>query len=285
MTRNPMQTFIFPAVILYNMGVRIKTVHLEASNYCNLACNFCFATFAPTGLNTEEVKGIIKKMAEHESEMFCFTGGDPLLRNDITELVAYVKQQGLKSAVDTNGLLATEQGLRELEPVLDRISLPLDGDNPRTQYLMRGSYELYDRTLQLMNLVNNLDIDLKVNTLVTRINKDEIFHIGKIIEKHNINQWSIFQFNPVNRGRSYQSELDISGEEFSGVEDEIRRYEFPFRVKISRKKTEDTFFIISPQGIAYSVINGENHEFGDLKTEGVKEVLAKHPKALEPSYN
>lgn len=267
------------------MGVTIKTVHLEANHYCNLNCHFCFATFTPDRMSTEETKSVIQKMAEHGSELFCFTGGDPLLRTDIAELAAYVKQQGLQSAVDTNGLLASEQGLRELELVLDRISLPLDGDNARTQYLMRGSPVLYDNTLQLMRVIDGLDIDLKVNTLVTRINKDEIMNIGRLLEKHDISQWSVFQFNPVNRGRSYQSELDISNEEFSRIEDRIRRYEFPFRVKISRKKNEDTFFIISPQGIAYSVINRENHFFGDLKTQGVEEALANHPKLLELAYN
>ncbi|MBW3002321.1 radical SAM protein [Candidatus Woesearchaeota archaeon] len=266
------------------MGVRIKTVHLEANNYCNLNCHFCFATFTPTGMNTEEVKGIIKKMAEHGSELFCFTGGDPLLRNDIAELVKYIKEQGLKSAIDTNGLLASEQGLIELEPSLDRISLPLDGDNAGTQYLMRGSHALYGKSIELMNTIDGLDIDLKINTLATRLNQDEIFNIGKIIESHNISQWSIFQFNPVNRGKQYQSELEISNDDFSRIEDKVRRYEFPFRVKFSRKKTEDTFFIISPQGIAYAVIKGENHPFGDLKTQDVEEVLANHPKLAQPSY-
>ncbi len=256
----------------------VKTVHWEASHYCNLSCRFCFATFTSSGLETDEAKEIIKKMADSGSELFCFAGGDPFLRSDISELVAFVHGQGMKSAIDTNGLLASEKRLRALEGVLDRISLPLDGDNPETEYLMRGNYALYGRVLQLMNLIDGLDIDLKINTLVTKINKDEIVNIGRMLRSHNVSQWSVFQFSPVNRGRAYQAEFDVSEEEFSRIEYQIRNQEFPFRVKISRKKSEDTFFVISPQGRAYSVIDGQNREFGDLARQDVQEVLSNHPK-------
>ena len=112
------------------------------------------------------------------------------------------------------------------------------GATPQIQYKMRGHKKFYDIILERIAMVRKMNIDLKINTLVTDINKEEILKIGRLIQKYNVSQWSIFQFNPVNRGAIYKDLLDISDDCFGRIEKQIKLQRFPMKIKFSWKKKE-----------------------------------------------
>lgn len=164
-----------------------------------------------------------------------------------------------------------------LEGGFDRIGLPLEGSDRATQYLLKPNDGFYENTLKLMESVGDTNIGLKVNTVVTQANVGEVLAVGEMLRDYRVSQWSVFQFIPAGRGKQYRATLEISDAEFGTIEQEIQQRKYPFKVKTSWKQKDGTFFVVSPQGIAYAVIEGKNVPFGNLITDDVETVLARHP--------
>jgi radical SAM protein with 4Fe4S-binding SPASM domain len=91
----------------------------NATKRCNLACVHCYAGAeterAPGELSTAEAKGLLDDLADYGVPVVLFSGGEPLVREDLVELVAYADGVGLRPVLSTNGTLVTEERARELK--------------------------------------------------------------------------------------------------------------------------------------------------------------------------
>jgi len=98
---------------------------------CNLRCAMCTTCYDSPELSTEEVKAIIDQTAAWGVEVFNPLGGEPFMRADIEELLAYAVRRGFYVTVTTNGTLITEkraQALAAIPPDRLHINISLDGD-------------------------------------------------------------------------------------------------------------------------------------------------------------
>jgi len=107
--------------------MKIKYLTFEVVPSCNMDCQFCFSEWREQdgALNTEDAKRSIEILQERGLEAINFTGGEPLLRNDIEELLGFAKQSGLTTILSTNGILL-ERKLPYIAQSLDFIGLPLE---------------------------------------------------------------------------------------------------------------------------------------------------------------
>jgi MoaA/NifB/PqqE/SkfB family radical SAM enzyme len=91
----------------------------ETTNACNLKCEQCHASSGkplPNELDTEEGKKLLDEMAViDEFRMLALGGGEPLLRPDIFELVAYAIDLGFEITIATNGTLLTPEMARKFK--------------------------------------------------------------------------------------------------------------------------------------------------------------------------
>lgn len=86
----------------------INTVYFHVTQRCNLNCTYCYNKKnlnKKDGLSTDDVKHILDIMKENDVKVVNFTGGEALVRNDITEIIEYAKSIGLKNTLLTNGTL------------------------------------------------------------------------------------------------------------------------------------------------------------------------------------
>src|SRR5579872_3421954 len=119
---------------MYEDGPRI--VIWETTRACALACVHCRAEAIPhrnlAELTTEEAHKLIDEVASWGKAIFILTGGDPLMRPDIFELVAYAAAHGLRVAVSPSatGRLTAKSMAQLVEAGCKRISLSLDGATP-----------------------------------------------------------------------------------------------------------------------------------------------------------
>lgn len=91
------------------MGIPNEVI-IELTTECNLDCSFCYnKNFSPKNLGREEVKSILDNMHSWGVKAVRFTGGEPLLRNDIEELLSYAKSKGFYVILNTNGTLLNEK--------------------------------------------------------------------------------------------------------------------------------------------------------------------------------
>ncbi len=211
----------------------------EVTQSCDLACKHCRAAAQPIAhpdqLSTEEGKAVIDQIAAMKIPIFVFTGGDPLKRPDVYELIRYSAEKGVKVAVTPSAtpLLTREAIFKMKEAGVVRLGISLDGSCPEIHDKFRGLSGAFARTIQAVEWANEAGLPIQVHTTISRHNADDLDNLCNLFEKLAIVMWNVFFLVPVGRGQ--QADL-LSGEEFEQVFGKI--YELSHRVSFQIKTTE-----------------------------------------------
>ena len=211
----------------------------EVTQSCDLACKHCRAAAQPIAhpdeLTHEEGKALIDQIAEMQIPIFVFTGGDPLKRKDVFELIRYAAGKGVHVAVTPSAtpLLTREQIFKMKEAGVVRLGISLDGSCPEIHDAFRGLPGAWARTIQAIEWAGEAGIPIQVHTTISRHNAHDLDNLCNLFEKLAIVMWNVFFLVPVGRGQ-----LDdlLSGEEFEQVFGKI--YELSRRVNFQIKTTE-----------------------------------------------
>ena len=211
----------------------------EVTQSCDLACKHCRAAAQPIAhpdeLTTAEGKNLIDQIAEMHVPIFVFTGGDPLKRKDVFELIRYAAGKGVMVALTPSAtpLLTREAMFQLKEAGLVRLGISLDGSTPEIHDKFRGLPGAWARTIQAIEWANEAGLPIQVHTTISRHNAHELDELCALFEKLAIVMWNVFFLVPVGRGQ--QADL-LSGEEFENVFGKI--YELSHRVSFQIKTTE-----------------------------------------------
>lgn len=211
----------------------------EVTQSCDLACKHCRAAAQPIAhpdqLSTAEGKGLIDQIANMHVPIFVFTGGDPLKRPDLYELIRYGAEKGVKIAVTPSAtpLLTRDAIFKLKEAGVVRLGISLDGSSPEIHDQFRGLPGAWARTIQAVEWANEAGIPIQVHSTISRHNAHDLDNLCALFEKQKIVMWNVFFLVPVGRGQL--GDL-LSGEEFEQVFGKI--YELSQRVSFQIKTTE-----------------------------------------------
>jgi AdoMet-dependent heme synthase len=211
----------------------------EITQSCDLACKHCRAAAQPIPhpdeLTHEEGRALIDQIADMHIPIFVFTGGDPLKRKDVFELIRYAAGKGVQVAVTPSAtpLLTREQIFKMKEAGVVRLGISLDGSCPEIHDAFRGLPGAWARTIQAIEWAGEAGIPIQVHTTISRHNAHDLDNLCSLFEKLAIVMWNVFFLVPVGRGQ-----LDdlLSGEEFEQVFGKI--YELSRRANFQIKTTE-----------------------------------------------
>jgi radical SAM protein len=201
----------------------------ETTQACDLACVHCRACAQPLRsaleLSTEEAKRL----------MFVLTGGDPMKRPDIFELVGYASANGVRISLTPSAtpLLTREVICRLKSCGLARLAISLDGPSPEIHDAFRRVPGSYDWTLRAVDWAREIGVPVQINTTITRHNLTYLDSMIALLEPLDIVLWSVFFLVPTGRGATVDL---ISAEEFEKVFEKL--YETSRRVKFDIKSTE-----------------------------------------------
>jgi radical SAM protein len=192
----------------------------EVTQACDLACLHCRAearSWRDDGeLSTAEGKHLMDQVRRFGRPLFVLTGGDPLKRPDIVELVAHGASIGLRMGMTPSGTpLMTAEVLRELKDAgLSRLAVSLDGSTAAIHDRFRGVDGSYDWTLRMLRTARELGLSTQINTTVSRHNLDDFESLIELMGELGISLWSVFFLVPTGRARA---EDIASPEEFERV--------------------------------------------------------------------
>ena len=211
----------------------------EVTQSCDLACKHCRASAQPIPhpdeLTNAEGKALIDQIAEMHIPIFVLTGGDPLKRKDLFELIRYAADKGVQVAVTPSAtpLLTREAIFKMKEAGVVRLGISLDGSTPEIHDAFRGLPGAWARTIQAIEWANEAGIPIQVHSTINRQNVKDLDGLCDLFEKQPIVMWNVFFLVPVGRGQ-----LDdlLSGEEFEQVFGKI--YELSQRANFQIKTTE-----------------------------------------------
>ena len=198
-----------------------RLIAWEITRSCNLACKHCRAEAHmepyPGELSTEEAKALIDTFPKVGNPIVIFTGGEPLLRKDVFELVSYARDKGLRPVMAPNGTLITPENARKMkESGIERCSISIDGPTAELHDEFRGTPGAFDASMRGIGYLKDAGIEFQINTTVTRQNLPFFKDIFDLAEKIGAVAWHIFLLVPTGRGAQLGAEV-ITAEEYEDV--------------------------------------------------------------------
>ncbi|MHB0913135.1 MAG: radical SAM protein [Armatimonadota bacterium] len=159
---------------------------------CNLRCQHChlWQTTEHNDLDTEEAKAFLQDVARLGTLQISFSGGEPFLRKDMYDLIAYSRDLGMATSVNTNGmrLALPEYARRACESGLGMAFISLDGPDAETHNALRGNHKAFDSAVRAIdNLVamrKGRTPSVFINTTVTSDNVDRMEEILELARAH-----------------------------------------------------------------------------------------------------
>ncbi|WP_254768087.1 TIGR04053 family radical SAM/SPASM domain-containing protein [Salinilacihabitans rarus] len=180
----------------------------ELTQACALACDHCRADAHPERdpgeLSTEEGKALLADAAEFgDGQLVVLSGGDPLVRDDVEELVAYGDDLGLRMTITPSGTHSlTRERIEALADAgLKRMAVSLDGASPEAHDAFRGEDGSFEETLRAIEDARAAGIPVQVNTTVCQETVGELPEIRTLLAEVGAVMWSVFFLVPVGRGR------------------------------------------------------------------------------------
>ncbi|MFW6177010.1 MAG: heme b synthase [Desulfohalobiaceae bacterium] len=209
----------------------LRLLAWEVTRACNLACKHCRAEAdphpRPDELSTLEAKEFISSIPEVGRPIVIFTGGEPLLRADIFELVAHAKDQGLKCVMAPNGTLLDQENVRRmLESGIERVSISLDGPDAESHNAFRGVQGAFQACMRGVEKLKAQGLPFQVNTTVTQENMSSLPQIFNMAKELGAVAWHIFLLVPTGRARELQQQV-ITAQEY----EEVLNWFYDFRPK------------------------------------------------------
>jgi len=211
----------------------------EVTQSCDLACKHCRAAAQPIPhpdeLTHAEGKALIDQIAAMHIPIFVFTGGDPLKRKDVFELIRYAAEKGVHVAVTPSAtpLLTRDAIFKLKEAGVVRLGISLDGSTPEIHDTFRGLPGAWARTIQAIEWAGEAGLPIQVHSTISRHNAQDLDNLCSLFEKLAIVMWNVFFLVPVGRGQL--GDL-LSGDEFEQVFQKI--YELSQRANFQIKTTE-----------------------------------------------
>ena len=196
----------------------------NCTRQCNLRCIHCYANAGNRKslgeMNTAAGKAFIRDLADFGVPVILFSGGEPLLREDLFELASLAKEQEIRVALSTNGTPITKAVAEKISRVeFAEVGISLDGIGVTNDHF-RGQEGAYEAALKGIRNCVALGLRVSLRLTITRFNYQEIPAIFRLIEAEDIDRVCFYHLAYSGRGGSLQRE-DINHSQTRSVVDMI----------------------------------------------------------------
>lgn len=184
-------------------------VFWELTRACMLACKHCRAKAMrkrhPEELTTEECFSVVDQLSEFSPKpLLIITGGDPLMRDDVTDIVSYAAGKGFRVAIAFSGTeRATEEKLRELKDAgVARVAVSIDGSDEQRHDAFRGVKGTFRMSMKAIENAKKAGLPFQINTTVTTENIDDLPNIARLCLELGAVMWDVFFVVPTGRAKT-----------------------------------------------------------------------------------
>lgn len=281
--------------LLRKSGIRPGplVVHWLATYRCNSNCVYCEASANEPKceeLKTEQIKKVISELGKLKVRRFFVTGGEPLMREDLFEVLDCAKQHGMSLGMITNSLLYAKFKKQIKNAAFQSIWTSVDG-LASTHDKNRGHRNAYKITLDAIKYYEDIKIPLRVvNTVVHPANYDELPKLFEELKNAGMSRWRLVFVTPVGRGR--QDDWALTSEQiknvFQFVEEERKNFEIELSEELGYLGCWDTrtrnspffcpsgltFCVIMPEGniLPCQVVYDSKYSEGNIKETSFQEI-------------
>lgn len=222
-------------MVSYADGPHVLT--WEITRACQLHCRHCRARAIPRRdpdeLSLEEMIPVLDDLAGNFAHppILVLTGGDPLERPDLDDIIQEARARNLVVAVAPSATprLTPEVVQRWHELGVHSVSLSLDGSDRLVHDAFRGSRGTFERTIAMAETVVKAGLGLQINTSISQQTVDQLPKMAELVRHLKVTSWELFFVIPTGRARLMDA---LSGEEIEQVLEWLTEFSVkqPFRV-------------------------------------------------------
>jgi pseudo-rSAM protein/SPASM domain protein len=194
---------------------RRPVVVWNTTKQCNLYCSHCYAgaesVAAPGELTTEEGKDLLDDLAEYGAPVVLFSGGEPLVREDLAELVSYADDQGIRPVLSTNGTLLNRERARELRDAgLKYAGVSVDG-LPERNDEFRGQEGAFEAALNGIHACQDVGLKTGLRYTITEMNAPDLEGVVDLLSDEGVDRFCFYHLDYGGRGADI-SDVDLTPE-------------------------------------------------------------------------
>jgi radical SAM protein with 4Fe4S-binding SPASM domain len=200
----------------------LRLLFWESTARCNLACAHCrrIETSAAGDLSTAQARSLIDQLVEIGKEqgfppVLVFSGGEPLMRGDIFDLIAYANSVSIVPALATNGTLVDDAVARRIKDSgVARVSVSIDGATAATHDGIRCQAGSFDKALVGLGSLRLAGLPFQLNFTLTRANAGEVAAVHLLAQSLGAEALHVFILVPVGCGRELADTDVLSPDEY-----------------------------------------------------------------------
>jgi len=180
------------AKLVYSTTPPVKTLIFHVTSECNLRCKHCYVNADELGksdLSTERIKFTLKQFADMGGLIVDITGGEPLLREDIMDILATAKNAGLHVNLLSNGAGISSMIAKELKANVSKVTIGVDGLD-ETHNWIRGE-GVFGRIAESINYLREAKVPTGATTMFTYKNLEQLELIQQFLITNEVNYWSL----------------------------------------------------------------------------------------------
>lgn len=173
---------------------RPNVCQFELTFACGLRCKHCYTdcynrpAYLKKELDTQEVKFILDKVYKAGVVWLCFTGGDPLTRQDFLDIYSYAKDKGFIVTVFTSGYSVSREIVKYLKKRMPFvIEMTLNAATKESYEKISQVKGSFEKVMEGINLITKFKLPLKIKTQITQDNLGEVSKIKKFIQGRGLN--------------------------------------------------------------------------------------------------
>jgi radical SAM protein with 4Fe4S-binding SPASM domain len=213
-----------PAHLLHYSRDKKPVAVWSVTQRCNLHCGHCYADSHdrdyPGELSTEEGRRLLEELAAFGVPTVLFSGGEPLLRDDLTELARFAGELGMRAVLSTNGTRIDERTALELAAAgLSYVGVSFDGIGALNDK-MRGSRGAFGAALAGIRAARGAGLRTGIRFTMHRRNRAELGDIFELAEAEGVNRLCVYHLAYAGRGERMRGH-DLSPEETRAAVEEI----------------------------------------------------------------
>jgi radical SAM protein len=263
----------------------------EVTQACDLACVHCRASAQPERhpheLTTGQGYALLDEIRAFGEPLMVFTGGDPLKRPDLLDLVRYSVKIGLRTNVTPSATpLLTPQAIDAFKAAgVSRMAISVDGPDATTHDEFRGIPGTFDRAMIALRHARDIGLDTQFQTTVTRRNMDRLPEMAEIVKEVRSKMWSLFFL--IVTGRALEND-DLRADEYENVFEFM--YELSKTAPFGVKTTEAMHYrryVAQRIKAEHGITENENAKGVAWRTAGVSDgkgfVFVSHTGEIFPS--
>lgn len=188
----------------------------EVTRRCNLRCLHCMnrSGEATEELTTEQARHLVRETAEARAPYIFWSGGEPLLRRDLFDLVGYARGLNVGNVLITNGTLLTRDIVRKAKEVgILKVEVNLDSHDEATYDRFRGHPGAFRDSLAGIEALVTEKMPARANAVLTKVNIDHVPEIVELAQSVGLREVALLPLYPAGRTLDHVSDLEVSQED------------------------------------------------------------------------